>query len=131
MTRKSVTTGGPALASADMDQAEPVGDLDGPVADPDHHKVVFENAHVRVLETVIEVGDMTPLHTHLTRHLMIASSGSHFIRRDATGDVVFDTRATQPPSVIQPIAWDDGTPAHTLENTGDDVIRVTAIELKP
>jgi len=105
-------------------------DLDGPVADPAHHTVVFENEHVRVIETVIPVGDKTPLHTHLAKHLMVAHSGSHFIRRDETGRVVFDTRATQPPSVIPPIEWSDGTPAHTLENTGDDPICVTAIELK-
>ena len=113
-----------------MADVEPVDDLDGPIADPAHHRVVFENDHVRVLETVIEVGDATPLHTHLTKHIMIASSGSHFIRRDATGRVVFDTRATEPPSVIEPVAWDNGTPAHTLENTGAEAIRVTAIELK-
>jgi hypothetical protein len=105
-------------------------DLDGPIADPAHHTVVFENEHVRVIETVIEVGDKTPLHTHLAKHLMIARSGSHFIRRDETGRVVFDTRATQPPSPIPPIEWSEGTPAHTLENTGDDAICVTAIELK-
>ncbi len=105
-------------------------DLDGPVADPAHHRVVFENDHIRVLETIIEVGDKTPLHTHLAKHVMVASSGSHFIRRDATGAVAFDTRGTEPPSVIKPLDWSDGTPAHTLENTGEDVIHVTAIELK-
>jgi hypothetical protein len=109
---------------------EGVDDLDGPKADPEHHRVVFENEHMRVLETIIDVGDRTPLHTHSAKHLMLASSGSHFIRRDATGAVVFDTRATEPPSVIEPIDWSEGTPAHTLENTGDDVIHVTAIELK-
>jgi hypothetical protein len=123
--------GSAALTSANVAQVETVDNLDGPVADPAHHAVLFENEHVRVLETVIEAGDITPLHSHLAKHLMIASSGTHFVRRDATGAVVFDTRATDPPSVIQPIEWSDGTPAHTLENTGDDPIRVTVIEIKP
>ena len=41
-------------------------DLDGVIAAPDHHKVIFENDVVRVLETTIRAGDITPLHTHLT-----------------------------------------------------------------
>jgi hypothetical protein len=119
----------PAIASATVPEVAE-NDLDGPVADPAHHTVVFENDHVRVIETVIGVGEKTPLHTHLAKHLMVARSGSHFIRRDETGTVVHDTRATNPPSVIPPLEWSDGTPAHTLENTGEDPICVTAIELK-
>jgi hypothetical protein len=107
-----------------------VDDLDGPIAAPDHHTLVFENEHVRVLETVIRVGGTAPLHTHLAKHVMIVSSGSHFIRRDATGAVLLDTRAQEPPFVMPPFSWSNGTPAHTLENTGEDDIRITAIELK-
>jgi hypothetical protein len=35
-----------------------------------------------------------------------------------------------PPFVVPPLLWSDGTPAHTLENTGVDVIRIREIELK-
>jgi len=35
-------------------------DLDGPTAAPDHHKVIFENERVRVLETTIRAGERTP-----------------------------------------------------------------------
>jgi hypothetical protein len=42
-----------------------IDELDGPVAAPDHHKVLFENDRVRVLETVIRPGDRTPMHMHL------------------------------------------------------------------
>ena len=113
---------------ADVERSE---DLDGPIAAPYQHRVVFENDHVRVLETVIRVGDTAPLHTHLARHLTIVSSGDHFIRRDATGAILFDTRASDPPFVMPRYLWSDGTPAHTLENTGTDDIAVIAIELKP
>src|ERR1019366_9083722 len=105
-------------------------DLDGPVAAPDHHTVVFENDYVRVLDTVIRAGDTTPLHTHLAKHMMIVSSGSHFIRRDVDGTVLVDTRAMDPPFVVSPLLWSDGTPAHTLENTAVDEFRIRAIELK-
>jgi hypothetical protein len=31
---------------------------------------------------------------------------------------------------MPPLSWSNGTPAHTLENTGEDDIRITAIEQK-
>ena len=57
-------------------------ELDGVVAAPDHHKVIFENEAVRVLEVTIRAGDTTPLHTHLRPTLNYVVSGSHLIRRD-------------------------------------------------
>jgi hypothetical protein len=105
-------------------------DLDGPRAAPDHHVVVFENDHVRVLETVIRAGDTAPLHTHLSPHLMIIISGSHFVRRDESGTPLLDTRAADPPFVMPRYLWSDGTPAHTLENVGPDDLILQSIELK-
>lgn len=103
---------------------------DGPVGAPDHHRVVFENERVRVLEVVIRAGDTAPLHTHLTPHLLIASSGSQFVRRDADGAVLLDTRTMgrdyRPPTY----AWNDGIGPHTLENLGPDDILATSVELK-
>ncbi len=106
-----------------------MAELDGPIAAPDHHRVVFENGHVRVLETVVPAGDTTPLHTHLPRHLMVVVSGSHFTRRGADDEVLLDTRA-EPAFSMPSYLWSDGTPAHTLENTGQDEIRVISVELK-
>lgn len=114
-----------------MVDAEPREDLDGPIAARDHHHVVFENEHVRVLETIIRPGDTTPLHTHLMPHMMVVNSGSHFIRRAASGTVLLDTRAMDPLYDLPRYLWSDGTPEHTLENTGSDDIVVVAIELKP
>lgn len=119
-----------APVSFDMVEVERSDDLDGPVAAPDHHTIVFENDHVRVLETVIRAGDTAPLHTHATKHVMIVSSGSRFIRRDADGAILVDTRAMEPPFSMPPLLWSDGTPAHTLENSGVDVLRVHVIEVK-
>jgi len=60
--------------------------LDGVAVAPDNHKVIFESEEVRVLETTIIPGEVTPLHTHLAPTLMYVVSSSHFIRRD---DAVF------------------------------------------
>ena len=106
-------------------------DLDGPMAAPDHHRVVFENERVRVFETVIRAGDRTPLHTHLTPHVVIISTGSQFVRRDQTGAITFDTRAADPAFVMPVYSWSEGLSAHTLENTGTDDLTATSIEIKP
>jgi predicted metal-dependent enzyme (double-stranded beta helix superfamily) len=104
-------------------------DLDGVVAAPDNHKVIFENDTVRVLETTIAAGEITPLHTHLTPQLMYVVSGSHFTRRDEQGDVMVDTRAT-PGFVLPRVLYSTGTPLHTLENTGPDDLVVIGVEIK-
>ncbi len=111
------------------DRQSPV-DLDGPSAAPDHHRVVFENDRVRVVDTIIRSGDTAPLHTHLVPHLLIATSGGHFVRRDAAGVVLLDTRDRGPDFTIPPYAWNDGIGPHTLENLGPNDIVTTAIELK-
>jgi mannose-6-phosphate isomerase-like protein (cupin superfamily) len=106
-----------------------VNDLDGVVAAPDHHAVIFENAQVRVLETKIAAGDVTPLHTHLTPTVMYVVSGSHFVRRDEHGATMLDTRAV-PDFELPRVLYAASTPKHTLENTGDDDLVVIGVELK-
>ncbi len=104
-------------------------ELDGIAADPSHHAVLFENDEVRVIETRIAPGELTPVHTHLTPTVMYVLSGSHFIRRDEHGETMFDTRAT-PDFVLAKASYSAGTPRHTIENTGDDELHVIGVELK-
>lgn len=47
------------LDPADWDPA-----LDAVAAAPDHHKVIFENEKLRVLEVTLEPNDEEPLHHH-------------------------------------------------------------------
>jgi mannose-6-phosphate isomerase-like protein (cupin superfamily) len=103
--------------------------LDGVTVDPDHHRVIFENGEVRVLETTIPPGVVTPPHTHLLPQVMYVLSGSHFVRRDETGAVMFDTRA-DPSFVLPQVLYSAGTPRHTIENTGSDDLVVIGVELK-
>lgn len=103
-------------------------ELDGAIAAPDHHRVIFENDAVRVLETTIRAGDTTPLHTHLTPTVMYVISGSHFIRRDERGATLLDTRA-DPDFVLPRVMYSAGTPRHTLQNTGPDDLVVIGVEL--
>jgi len=105
------------------------GDLDGVAVAPGNHRVLFENDEVRVLETTIAVGEITPLHTHLAPTVMYVISGSHFTRRDELGAVMVNTRA-MPGFVLPKVLFSPGTPRHTLENTGADPLVVIGVELK-
>ena len=104
-------------------------ELDGVVAAPGHHRVLFENERVRVLETTIRAGDITPVHTHLNPHVMYVVSGSQFVRRDEHGVTMVDTGA-DPDWVMPQVLFSEGTPRHTIENTGLDDLVVIGVELK-
>ena len=103
-------------------------ELDGPAADPAHHRILFENEVVRVLETTILAGDRTPIHSHLTPTVSYVVSGSHMVRRDPEGAVLLDTR-TDPTFVMPHVQFSTGIPPHTLENPGPDDIVVIGVEL--
>ncbi len=104
-------------------------ELDGVTAAPDHHKVLFENHQVRVIETVVKVGDSTPVHTH-PRTVLYVVSGDHFIRRDDEGRVMVDTRVEGDDFEMPPVIWSDGTPPHVIENPGSKDLIVIGVELR-
>ena len=104
-------------------------DLDGVVAAPAHHVVLFENDAVRVLETTIRSGDVTPLHTHLTPTVSYVVSGSHLLRRDQDERTLLDTR-TDPDFVMPRVLYSAGLPPHTLENPGPSDLVIIGVELK-
>ena len=102
----------------------------GVIAAPEHHKVLFENSEVRVIETVVRSGDTTPIHA-LPKTVMYVISGDQFVRRDDAGNVVVDTRAQGESFVMPQVVWSDGTPPHVIENPGHEDLVVVGIELKP
>ena len=116
--------------SSKLDQWPWPDDLDGPVAAPDVHKVLVENDRVRMVETIIRVGETTPVHTHRLPTASYVISGSAFIRRDEHGTVLLDTSKLDSPFVMPPALWSDFLPAHSLENTGSEDLIVIGVELK-
>lgn len=104
-------------------------ELDGVLAAPDHHKVLFENDEVRVIETIVRAGDTTPIHTH-PKTVMYVVSGDQFVRRDDVGQVMVDTRDEGTSFVMPPVIWSDGTPPHLIENPGEEDLVVIGVELK-
>ncbi len=104
--------------------------LDALRAAPDHHTLLFENEAVRVLDTRIAPGDRTPVHTHRWPSVLFILSWGAFVRRDAAGTVLLDSR-TSPPLASPPRAlWSPPLPAHSLENVGTTDIHVLSVEVK-
>ncbi len=104
--------------------------LDALVAAPEHHKLLLENDAVRVLETRIEPGDTTRLHTHQWPATYYIIAFSDFVRRDGRGQVTLDTR--QSGSKLQPgqATWSPPLGPHTLENVGKIALHVISVEIK-
>ena len=105
-------------------------ELDALRAAPQQHRLLLENDRVRVLDTVIEPGECTPVHTHCWPAVHHVISWSAFVRRDANGQVMLDSRlagmAAQPGTVM----WGEPLGPHSLENVGEAVLHVLSIEVK-
>jgi hypothetical protein len=104
--------------------------LDAVHAAPDHHKVLFEDDRVRVLETILRPGEETAVHTHVWSGVLYIISWSDFERYDADRNVVMDSArlaSTPLPGTAIPSA---PFPAHSLKNVGTTNIHVILTEFK-
>ena len=105
--------------------------LDALEAAPGSHRLLFENDVVRVLGTLIAPGETTEVHTHRWPGILYVLSFGHFVRRDADGEILVDSRngghpLPRPGNAI----WSHALPPHTLENVDDVNIHVVGVELK-
>jgi mannose-6-phosphate isomerase-like protein (cupin superfamily) len=105
-------------------------ELDALIAAPDHHKLLMENEHVRVLETKINPGETVPVHTHQNSSTNYFFSWSDCIRRDDKGAVLFDSCAAGVSLSVGETTWQGPLQPHTLENVGNQPIHLISIELK-
>lgn len=103
--------------------------LDACLAAPDHHVLLLENDFVRVLDISIPPGHTVPLHTHRWPALLYLLNWSHCLRRDAEGAVLMDSR-TLPPPVEGAATWSPAMSPHTLENIGNQTLRIISTEVK-
>ena len=113
-----------------MADAEPVDVLDAMVAAPDHHAVILENDHVRVLDTRLRPGERTPIHSHRWPSSLYVLSWSDFLRRDADGNVIVDSRTWNSRPAPHEALWSTPLVPHSVENIGDSELRFIAVELK-
>src|SRR5215468_10439112 len=78
--------------------------LDALVAAPEHHELLLEDDRVRVVRTHVPPGERTAVHTHRWSGVLQVISWSQFVRRDAEGNVLVDSRLNpalqSPPTVM-------------------------------
>jgi len=104
--------------------------LDALNAAPGHHRRIFENDRVRVLEVCIPRGEMAPVHTHHWPAILHLLSWSDHVRCDETGSLIFDSRNAGTRPAVPSVVWCEPLPPHSVENVGDAELRVLSIELK-
>ena len=104
--------------------------LDAVIAAPQHHKLLFENERVRVLEVRIAPGELVAVHTHRWPASIYVARQSDFLRRDHQGNLLFDSRTLGPPPVKPLVQWTPHLPPHSVENIGSNEILLISTELK-
>jgi quercetin dioxygenase-like cupin family protein len=103
--------------------------LDALIMAPGHHRVLFENDRVRILDTKLTAGDRTPVHAHEWPAALYVLSWSDFLRRDDTGKVIADSRE-RPQVAAGAGLWIEPLPPHSVENVGSADLHIIAVELK-
>jgi hypothetical protein len=74
-------------------------------------------------------GETVPLHTHRWPSALYVRIWSDFVRRDAEGSMMVDSRTiTKVPE--ESALWSGPLPPHTLENVGASELRAISVELK-
>lgn len=104
--------------------------LDAVASAPGHHRVLFENEHVRVLDTRVPPGERVPLHTHKWPSVAYTISAGDFVRFDAEGAPTLDTRTAK--LTVEPgsAMWLPSLEPHSIENVGTTELRSITVELK-
>ena len=103
--------------------------LDALAAAPEHHRLLFEDARVRVIDTRIPPGERTAVHTHRYPSILYIVSAGDFLRYDAEGNVITDSRAL-PPQVAPSAFRVPPMPPHSVENIGSTLVHLVNVEFK-
>jgi len=112
------------------DVSTEVGPLDAVQRDPDHHGVLLENEHVRVLDALLRPGEQTEIHTHVWPSALYVLSWSDFVRIDPDGKVIADSRTMNLRPHPGEAIWSPALPPHRVRNVGGSDLRLIAVELK-
>jgi hypothetical protein len=104
--------------------------LDALIAASEHHKLLFENDRVRVIDANIPAGDMTAVHTHRFAASHIVISWSDFIRYDAGGNVLLDSRNLGKTFEPHTALWSEALGPHALKNVGEHELHIISVEVK-
>ena len=98
---------------------------DALVAAPQHHKILFENDEVRVLDVTIPPNTREPLHSHRYPSVLYFVEPAHVIEHRADG--TSQDRDVPPKGFVR---WQPIEPAHSLENVDRTTDHLIRVELK-
>jgi quercetin dioxygenase-like cupin family protein len=104
--------------------------FDAMTAAPDHHRLLLDNENVRILDTNLAPGERTPVHSHQWPAALYVKSWSDFIRRDAEGKILVDSRNMTPRPGPGDALWLPPLLPHSIENIGDADLHLIAVEVK-
>jgi len=104
--------------------------MDALIAAPEHHKLLFENDRVRVIDANIPAGDMTAVHTHGFAASHVVISWSDFIRYDAGGNLLLDSRSLGKSIAPHTALWSEPLGPHALKNVGGQELHIISVEVK-
>jgi quercetin dioxygenase-like cupin family protein len=104
--------------------------LDAMVVGQNNHAVLLENESVRVLDTWVSAGQRTAIHSHEWPSTLYVLSWSDFVRFDADGTVLVDSREMPSKPAAGAVLWSAPLPPHYVQNVGEGDLRVIAVELK-
>lgn len=113
-----------------MMATEPRSSLDAMSVAPDHHRVLVENPHVRVLDTKLAPGERTPVHEHEWPAALYILRWSDFIRYSPDGGVLMDSRSFTAQPVAGQAIWSAPLPPHYVHNVGSSDLHIIAVEIK-
>jgi hypothetical protein len=105
-------------------------ELDALQAAPQHHKLLFENDFVRVIDACIPEGEITEIHIHQWPASLYIISWSDFIRYDAEGNVVLDSRNLDKTFMPSTAIWSEPLIPRALKNIGGNDLKVICVEIK-
>jgi hypothetical protein len=103
---------------------------DAVAAAPQHHRVLFEDNRVRVLETLIQPGEETNLHTHIWGGYLLIMAWDDAIRYDDKKNVLWDSKASGYDPQIGSVVPASPIPIHSFRNVGKGPIHLILTEMK-
>lgn len=96
---------------------------------PEHHRVIFENEHMRVIELWILPGHKEPLHTHKNKSLLIIDSPIDMRYYGEDGQVKFERPCPEENREKTSFLWHEAEGLHGIENIDNRVLHGIRIEL--
>ena len=99
-----------------------------PVNQEPHHRVVYENADLRVLDVNVPVGDSTLDHRHERDIVTVSMTGGTRTRLTSPGQPAGAIRPPRPLADATVAEYAGKPDSHKVENVGDSPYQLFAVE---